>query len=219
MGRKKRSAAGAAGGGADPYSGAPGGGYGAPPGGAYSQDPYYQAGGGGAYLAQPPAPPGGRIGPGGGLGVGGGGGGGGGSGGGGSSGGGGGNKRSKSGEREESYLVKKYRADTYHRSVESFARYTKSHRMLDASYVRLPPSAGYTTPDRPYYMSIRIGGQDLSWGRGRTRDGAIDCACRAAFALVAAHGYTDFDVDDDCFTEMPPVPDPRGLPPPPPPPP
>jgi len=120
--------------------------------------------------------------------------------------------------------VKKYRPDSHYRSIDSFARYTKAHRMIDAAYVRLPPSGGYGTSDKPYVFATRIGGQALSWGRGKTRDAAIDCACRAAFMLVNAHGYQDFQMDEDCFTTEPPPDMPVGMggmamPPPPPPPP
>ena len=112
--------------------------------------------------------------------------------------------------------MKKYRPIVSYRSIDAFARYTKSHRMSDAAYVRLSPAAGYGTPDRPYVVCARIGGQPLSWGRGRTRDSAIDCACRAAFALVAAHGYQDFEMDEDCLTTEPvpgppPPPGPEGM--------
>lgn len=74
--------------------------------------------------------------------------------------------------------------------------------MLDASYVRSPSTAG-STAEKPFVYSIKMGGMDLSWGRGKSRDHAIDAACRAAFALVAAHGYDDFTLDDDCFTSEP----------------
>eukprot|EP00980_Cylindrotheca_fusiformis_P025326 scaffold13478_cov132-Cylindrotheca_fusiformis.AAC.19 len=95
--------------------------------------------------------------------------------------------------------------------MEAFVKYTKSHRMLDASYVRW--NKGITT-EKPHVFSTRVGGVDLGWGRGKTREAAMDCACRAAFALVSAHGYNNFPLDDDCLME-PPV----DLPPPPPPPP
>ncbi|KAL3772101.1 hypothetical protein ACHAW5_004939 [Stephanodiscus triporus] len=121
------------------------------------------------------------------------------------------------GERK-SYPVKRYRPDSYYRSIEAFARYTKSHRMLDAAYVRWT-SAG-STPDRPHVFGIRIAGSYLSWGRGKTRDAAIDAAVRAAFHLVAAHGYDDFAMTEDCFTEEPyDAPALAPMPPPPPPPP
>lgn len=114
----------------------------------------------------------------------------------------------------ESYPVKKYRMIKTLRAIESFQRYTKAHRMTDATFVSFPHGG---TQDKPIVFSCRIGGQDLSWGRGKTRDEAIDNACRAAFALVNAHGYQDFDLNEDCFVEEPkPV---ITLPPPPPPPP
>lgn len=120
------------------------------------------------------------------------------------------------GERT-SYPVKKYRPDTYYRSIEAFARYTKSHRMLDATYVQW--THGGATHDRPHVFGIRIAGSFLSWGRGKTRDAAIDAAIRAAFALVAAHGYDDFTLTEDCFTEEPyDVPNSMAPMPPPPPP-
>ena len=74
-------------------------------------------------------------------------------------------------QNEESYLVKKYWPSTNHRSIDSFCKYTKSHRMLDAAYVRRLNGA---TPDKPHVFSTRVGGVDLGWGRGKTRDGAID---------------------------------------------
>ncbi len=121
------------------------------------------------------------------------------------------------GERR-SYPVKKYRPDSYYRSIEAFARYTKSHRMLDASYDRW--NGGGSTSDKPHVYGIKIAGSYLSWGRGRTRDAAIDASIRAAFALVAAHGYDDFALTEDCFTEEPyDVPVMAPMPPPPPPPP
>ena len=59
------------------------------------------------------------------------------------------------------------------------------------------------------YFSYTISG----WGRGKNREAAMDCACRAAFALVAAHGYNNFPLDEDCLMQAPSDP----LPPPPPP--
>ena len=104
------------------------------------------------------------------------------------------------GERH-SYPVKKYRSDSYYRSIEAFQKYTKSHRMIDAAYVRWTTGGG--TPEKPIVMGIKIAGTFLSWGRGKTRDAAIDASIRAAFALVAAHGYDDFTLTEDCFTEEP----------------
>ncbi|KAL3943555.1 MAG: hypothetical protein SGBAC_002372 [Bacillariaceae sp.] len=111
----------------------------------------------------------------------------------------------------ESFLVKKYRPTKIYQAMEAFVKYTKAHRMLDAAYVRW--NTGVTT-EKPHVFSTRVGGVDLGWGRGKTREAAMDCACRAAFALVSAHGYNNFPLDDDCLTQ-PPV----DLPPPPPPPP
>lgn len=126
---------------------------------------------------------------------------------------------SDNGERT-TYPVKKYRPDSYYRSIEAFQKYTKSHRM-DAAYVKW--TGGGATPEKPEVYGIRISGSFLSWGRGKTRDAAIDAAIRAAFALVAAHGYNDFPLTDDCFTEepvakvilapIPPPPPPHMLPP------
>ncbi|GAX12048.1 hypothetical protein FisN_8Lh148 [Fistulifera solaris] len=121
------------------------------------------------------------------------------------------NKRIKL-ETGETYAVKKYRAERIYPSMEAFVKYTKAHRMLDAAYVRW--SCG-VTPEKPFVFSTRVGGTDLGWGRGKTREAAMDCACRAAFALVNAHGYKNFVLDEDCLTEAPTV----NLPPPPPPPP
>ena len=118
-------------------------------------------------------------------------------------------------ETGESYLVKKYRPDRSTQAMEAFVKYTKSHRMFDAAYVRW--STGVTT-EKPFVFSTRVGGQDLGWGRGKTRDAAIDCATRAAFALVGAHGYRNFPLDDDCLAEPPQDPLPPPPPPPPPPP-
>ncbi|KAL7561921.1 hypothetical protein ACA910_005102 [Epithemia clementina (nom. ined.)] len=117
-------------------------------------------------------------------------------------------------ETSESYLVKKYRAERSSVAMEAFVKYTKSHRMLDASYVRWTKGV---TSEKPFVFSTRVGGVDLGWGRGRTRDSAIDCAVRAAFSLVGAHGYRNFPLDDDCLLEAP-VDDVPPPPPPPPPP-
>lgn len=125
-------------------------------------------------------------------------------------------------ESGETFLVKKYRAEKNYAAMEAFVRYTKAHRMLDSSYVRWNVGV---TPEKPFVFSTRVGGVDLGWGRGRTREAAMDAACRSAFALVNAHGYKNFPVDDDCFTELEAVlastapPPHNGLPPPPPPPP
>jgi hypothetical protein len=113
-------------------------------------------------------------------------------------------------EQEEKYPVKKYRAERMYPAMEAFAKYTKSHRMIDAAYVRWFKGM---TPDKPFVFSTRVAGSDLGWGRGKTRDAAIDAACRASFSLVSAHGYR-FDVDEDCLTV-----EPVDIPPPPPPPP
>jgi len=113
-------------------------------------------------------------------------------------------------ETGESYLVKKYRPTKIYAAMEAFVKYTKSHRMLDASYVRWKTGV---SPEKPFVFSTRVGGVDLGWGRGKTREAAMDCACRAAFALVSAHGYNNFPLDDDCLMQAP-----VDLPPPPPPP-
>ncbi len=103
----------------------------------------------------------------------------------------------------ESFSVKKYRPNSHFRCIEAFQRYTKSHRMTDATFTQLTPSNRGATASAPFVFAARIGGSDLAWGRGKNRDVAIDNACRAAFALVAAHGYTDFTVNDDCLTTEP----------------
>jgi len=121
-------------------------------------------------------------------------------------------KKARVNETGESYLVKKYRPTKIYTAMEAFVKYTKSHRMLDAAYVRW--RTGVTT-EKPFVFSTRVGGVDLGWGRGKNREAAMDCACRAAFALVAAHGYNNFPLDVDCLTQAPADP----LPPPPPPPP
>lgn len=125
----------------------------------------------------------------------------------------------------EIFMVKKYRADRVFVSMEAFVRYAKAHRMLDASYVRW--NVGVTV-EKPHVFSVRVGGTDLGWGRGTTREAAMDCAVRAAFALVNAHGYKNFQLDADCLLQAPvddfvpppppPPPLPSGYPPPPPPP-
>lgn len=112
--------------------------------------------------------------------------------------------------------MKKYRPNQTYRSIDAFARYTKTHRMLDAAFVRCRKGA---TPEKPFVFSTRINNTDLGWGRGKTRDAAIDCCCRAAFALVQAHGYEDFAMDEDCLTTEPLETAPVMAPPPPPPPP
>lgn len=117
--------------------------------------------------------------------------------------------------KTESYLVKKYKMTKNIRSIEAFQRYTKAHRMTDATFALFPFGS---TVDKPIVFSCKIGGQDLSWGRGKSRDEAIDNACRAAFALVNAHGYQDFELNEDCFIEEPkpalvPLPPPPPLPP------
>lgn len=128
-----------------------------------------------------------------------------------------GNKRARQGssgpaESGEVFLVKKYRAERHYASMDAFVRYTKAHRMLDASFIRWNTGA---TPETPFVFSTRVGGTDLGWGRGKTREAAMDCAVRAAFALVNAHGYKNFPLDDDCLLQPPT----DSFPPPPPPPP
>jgi len=120
-------------------------------------------------------------------------------------------KKQKQDTPGESYLVKKYRAEKSYAAMDAFVKYTKSHRMLDAAYVRWNKGV---TAEKPFVFSTRVGGIDLGWGRGKTREAAMDCACRAAFALVGAHGYKGFTLDEDCLMEAP-----VDLPPPPPPPP
>lgn len=122
----------------------------------------------------------------------------------------------------ESYLVKKYRPSKSYRSIESFIRYTKTHRMMDATFSRVQPIGRGSTPAAPIVFCVTVGGGELAWGRGKTQDAAIDCACRAAFALVAAHGHYEFELNDDCLCTEPLEVwngEPTGPPPPPPPPP
>lgn len=99
--------------------------------------------------------------------------------------------------------------------------------MTDAAFTLLQPPGRGATPSSPIVFSIIINGQSLSWGRGKNKDVAIDNACKAAFALVAAHGY-DYELNEDCLTSEPmeilnlappppppPPPLPTNLPPPP----
>ncbi len=110
------------------------------------------------------------------------------------------NKKQKS---IESYPVKKYRpSSSSFKTIDAFQRYTKTHRMNDASFTVVTPPGRGATPNSPIVFSIIINGQSLSWGRGKNKDTAIDNACRAAFALVAAHGY-DYDLNEDCLTSEP----------------
>ena len=95
--------------------------------------------------------------------------------------------------------------------------------MMDATFTRVQPIGRGSTPASPIVFCVKVGGGELAWGRGKTQDAAIDCACRAAFALVAAHGHYEFELDDDCLCTEPlevwngePS---SGAPPPPPPPP
>jgi hypothetical protein len=106
-------------------------------------------------------------------------------------------------EKLKSFLVKKYRPEKPFRCIEAFQRYTKTHRMTDATFQQISPPNRGATASAPIVFCARIGGSDLSWGRGKTQDIAIDNACRAAFALVAAHGYTDFECNEDCLTQEP----------------
>jgi len=126
-------------------------------------------------------------------------------------------------ESQESYAVKKYRITSSnphtYKAIDAFQKYTKTHRMSDASFARVQPPGRGATIAAPIVFSIRMGGSSLSWGRGKTRDIAIDNACRAAFGLVAAHGYHQFDLNDDCLTVEPMEILNATLPPPPPPPP
>lgn len=103
-------------------------------------------------------------------------------------------------QQEESYPVKKYRPDRHYAAMDAFVKYTKAHRMTDAKYLRWHKGV---TPEKPFVFSTRVGGVDLGWGRGKTREAAMDAACRAAFALVSAHGYNNFPVDEDCLTTEP----------------
>ena len=51
----------------------------------------------------------------------------------------------------ESYLVKKYRPATFSRTIDAFQKYTKTHRMLDATFVRVLPAG--------------LGGTFCFWGK------------------------------------------------------
>jgi|Transcript_29114 hypothetical protein len=111
-----------------------------------------------------------------------------------------GSDQKKQKQHEESYPVKKYRPERHYAAMDAFVKYTKAHRMTDAKYLRWHKGV---TPEKPFVFSTRVGGVDLGWGRGKTREAAMDAACRAAFALVSAHGYNNFPVDEDCLTTEP----------------
>eukprot|EP00588_Corethron_pennatum_P008648 CAMPEP_0194270506 /NCGR_PEP_ID=MMETSP0169-20130528/4478_1 /TAXON_ID=218684 /ORGANISM="Corethron pennatum, Strain L29A3" /LENGTH=373 /DNA_ID=CAMNT_0039012583 /DNA_START=91 /DNA_END=1212 /DNA_ORIENTATION=+ len=141
----------------------------------------------------------------------------------------------------ESYLVKKYRISQGTSSssrvvIEAFNRYSKAHRMLDASYQRLQGKYDVSLPDAAdgspaHLFAVVVAGEGIGWGRShRSRDDALANACRATFWLVAAHGYEEYGrVDGDCIVRAPrrveeavpppPPPLPAECPPPPPPPP
>jgi len=81
----------------------------------------------------------------------------------------------------------------------------------DAKYEEHPVGG---TEDKPHMYKVVVGGQTLGYGRGKTRDEAIDHAIRATFFLVQAHGY-ELEQNEDCLTKEPTV---QFQPPPPPPP-
>ncbi|KAI2501122.1 Squalene/phytoene synthase [Fragilaria crotonensis] len=114
---------------------------------------------------------------------------------------------SKKPKAEEKYLVKKYRPEKHYEAMDAFLKYTKSHRMLDASYVRTFKG---TTPEKPFIFSVRVAGTDLAWGRGSTREKAMDCACRGF-----PPGYPLTGLPPPPFGAPPPPP--NVIPPPPPP--
>jgi hypothetical protein len=67
-------------------------------------------------------------------------------------------KKARINETGESYLVKKYRPTKIYTAMEAFVKYTKSHRMLDAAYIRTKIGV---TADKPFVFSTRVGGVDL----------------------------------------------------------
>lgn len=83
-------------------------------------------------------------------------------------------------ETGEKYLVKKYRADKMYSSMEAMVKYTKSHRMTDAAYVRWKIGV---SSEKPFVFSVRVSNVDLGWGRGKTRDASID-AGKFAFVVL-----------------------------------
>eukprot|EP00815_Leptocylindrus_aporus_P006848 CAMPEP_0116055962 /NCGR_PEP_ID=MMETSP0322-20121206/3731_1 /TAXON_ID=163516 /ORGANISM="Leptocylindrus danicus var. apora, Strain B651" /LENGTH=228 /DNA_ID=CAMNT_0003539689 /DNA_START=198 /DNA_END=884 /DNA_ORIENTATION=+ len=96
--------------------------------------------------------------------------------------------------------------------MELLVKYTKTHKMIsDAKYEEHPVGG---TEDKPHMYKVVVGGQTLGYGRGKTRDEAIDHAIRATFFLVQAHGY-ELEQNEDCLTKEPTV---QFQPPPPPPP-
>mmetsp|Transcript_12555 Transcript_12555/g.18845 ORF Transcript_12555/g.18845 Transcript_12555/m.18845 type:complete len:273 (-) Transcript_12555:3608-4426(-) len=121
----------------------------------------------------------------------------------------------------QSFPVKKYRPDSFFKSMDMFVRYTKAHKMTDALYVSHSESGD---ADKPHCFKVVVGSHTLGYGRGKTRDQAIDNAIRATFFLVQAHGY-DLDMNEDSLTKEPekkqtliaiPPPPPPTMPPPPP---
>eukprot|EP00518_Triparma_eleuthera_P014430 CAMPEP_0182468700 /NCGR_PEP_ID=MMETSP1319-20130603/15903_1 /TAXON_ID=172717 /ORGANISM="Bolidomonas pacifica, Strain RCC208" /LENGTH=166 /DNA_ID=CAMNT_0024668925 /DNA_START=600 /DNA_END=1096 /DNA_ORIENTATION=+ len=118
------------------------------------------------------------------------------------------------------FLVRKYKFDaTEFRTIMKFVDYVKNQRMLDASFL---PSPTGSNPHRPYSYHVTIAGTPLGHGRGRSRDAAVENACRASFHVLSAPGWQDVELNIDCsLGAFPPEPanmaPPPQQPPPPPP--
>ena len=117
------------------------------------------------------------------------------------------NNNSKSSSSTQCYPIKKYRADKIYPSMDLFLRYTKTHKMVsDAVYEEHSHSGGGATDEKPLVFRVRIGSHVLGYGRGATRDEAIDHAIRASFYLVQAHGYDTnhvLEMNEHCLTKEP----------------
>ena len=91
--------------------------------------------------------------------------------------------------------------------MDLFLRYTKTHKMVSDAVYEEHALGG--TKEKPHVFRVRIGSHVLGYGRGATRDEAIDHAIRASFYLVQAHGYDTnhvLDMNEDCLTKEPEAP-------------
>jgi len=87
-------------------------------------------------------------------------------------------------DEPDTYLCKKYRYQQgEYRYITEFINYLKQHRMLEATFNRDPAGQGAAGHKKEVWYCC-VSGTPLGYGRGSSRDKAIECACKASFHVL-----------------------------------
>ncbi|GMH75304.1 hypothetical protein TL16_g06716 [Triparma laevis f. inornata] len=106
------------------------------------------------------------------------------------------------GGEKTSFEVKKYRYDaSAFRSISDFINYVKNQRMAtDAAFQIAGPHGAVA--HKTEVWACTLSNEPIGYGRGKSRDHAINNACISSMQILRSPGWQDIVLNDDCCTQQ-----------------